>query len=330
VLEILRQVLREPLLPEAEFEVLKRARLAALEQSLTEPSALGPRLLQRTLNPYSQDDVRYVPTIAESIERLRAASYDQIVRLHRQYLGSQAGELTIVGNFDPEACLPILKSTLEGWQAAQPYARIASPIIAHVTGAHHEIQTPDKANATYTSGLVFSLRDDHPDYPALLMGNYILGSGTLSSRLGTRVRQKEGLSYGISSSLGVSSVDQRATLTITAICNPQNMERLEMAVQEELGRLLRDGVSVEEIEQAKQGWLEAQKVGRASDGALTGILSGLSYLDRTMDWQARLEERVAALTADQVGAALRKHIDSKKLVTVIAGDFPKKPLGTVQ
>jgi zinc protease len=68
---------------------------------------------------------------------------------------------------------------------------------------------------------LFPARDDDPDYPALVMGNYILGSGTLSSRLGTRVRQKEGLSYGITSSLSVSSQDQRASFTISAIVNPK-------------------------------------------------------------------------------------------------------------
>ena len=50
------------------------------------------------------------------------------MQLYRDFLGSQAGELTIVGDFDAEACLPILNDTLAGWKAAKPYARIASPI----------------------------------------------------------------------------------------------------------------------------------------------------------------------------------------------------------
>src|SRR5437773_7564540 len=59
VLEILRQVLREPLLPKDEFEIMKRERLAGLEQMKTEPAMLAPRLLQRQLNPYPKDDIRY-------------------------------------------------------------------------------------------------------------------------------------------------------------------------------------------------------------------------------------------------------------------------------
>jgi zinc protease len=324
VLELLRQVLREPALPAEQFELLKRERLAGLEQMKTEPAMLAPRLLQRELNPYPKEDIRYTPTIEESIERLRSVTYEQVAQLYHEYLSSQAGELTIIGDFDPQACLPILKAALGGWTAAKPYARIPMPIIGEVPGAQHTINTPDKANATYTAGLLFPLRDDDPDYPALVMGNYILGSGALSSRLGNRIRQQEGLSYSVSSSLSVSSFDQRAGLTIGAICNPQNMDRVEKAAREELERLLRDGVTAEELDKAKQGHLQAQKVSRANDAALAGLLSNLRHIGRTMSYEAELEKKIEALTPEQIQAALKKHIEPKGLVIVTAGDFETK------
>src|SRR5437867_3927145 len=86
-LEILRQVLREPLLPKEEFEIMKRERVANLEQMKSEPATLAPRLLQRQLNPYSSDDIRYTPTIEESIERAKSVTYEQVTKLSRDYLG---------------------------------------------------------------------------------------------------------------------------------------------------------------------------------------------------------------------------------------------------
>jgi zinc protease len=324
VIEILGQVLREPLLPAKDFEVLKSERLAAIEQMRTEPGMLAPRLLQRELNPYSKDDIRYVTTVDESIERLKNVEYEQVAQLYKEYLGSQAGELTIVGDFDSKQCLPILERALTGWKATKPYARIAMPISGDLKGGEHQIRTPDKANATYTAGLLFPLRDDDPDYPALVVGNYILGASTLSSRLGDRIRQKEGLSYGVSSGLSVSSQDKRAGLTITAICNPQNISRVEKCAQEEIERLLRDGVTKEELENARQGYLQGQKVARASDVALAGILTNFRHLGRTMAFEADVEKRINGLTVEQVNAALRKYIDPKKLVIVTAGDFETK------
>jgi zinc protease len=324
VLEILRQVLREPALPADQFELIKREWLASIEQSRTEPDALASRRLHRHLAPYSMDDIRYVPTIEESIDRVAAVPYDQVLQLYHEYLGSQAGELTIVGDFDPEACLPVLKQALGGWTPTKPYARIVTPAPDGLVGSRQQLSTPDKANATYAAGIAFPLRDDDPDYPALVMANYIFGGSPLDSRLGTRVRQQEGLSYSVGSSLSVSSFDTRASLTINAICNPQNIDRAEKAIHEEFARLLSDGVTADELERAKRGFLEAQKVRRTTDGALAGLLSELSYTGRTMIYQADLERKIESLTPDQVVAAVRNHLDPQKLVIVTAGDFGTK------
>jgi len=324
VLEILRQVLREPALPADQFELIKREWLASIEQSRTEPDTLASRRLHRHLAPYSKDDIRYVPTIEESIDRLAAVPYDQVLQLYHEYLGSQAGELTIIGDFNREACLPILKQALGGWTPTKPYARIVTPAPDGLVGAQQQLSTPDKANATYAAGIVFPLRDDDPDYPALVMANYIFGGSPLDSRLGTRVRQQEGLSYSVGSSLSVSSFDTRASLTINAICNPQNIDRVEKAIHEEFAHLLSDGVTADELERAKQGFLEAQKVRRTTDGALAGLLSELSYTGRTMTYQADLEKKIERLTPDQVVAAVRNHLDPQKLVIVTAGDFGTK------
>jgi zinc protease len=181
--------------------------------------------------------------------------------------------------------------------------------------------TPDKANANYVAGFMLALRDDDPDYPALVMANYIFGAGSLSSRLGTRVRQQEGLSYSVSSGLSVSSLDRRAGLAMSAICNPQNIGRVDSAMREEFDRLVRDGISGDELDKARQGYLQSQKVRRTTDAALAGVLSDLRFTDRTMDFYAELERKIEALTADQVNAAIRKHFDAAKLVIITAGDF---------
>ena len=118
---------------------------------------------------------------------------------------------------------------------------------------------------------------------------------------------------------------------ISAIVNPANLPKLQVCALEEVDKLLRDGVTAEELDKAREGYLQAMKVGRSSDGALAGSLNGLRYLDRTMLWDAELEKKISELKPEQVGAALRRHIDPKKLVIVNAGDFgeEKKPT-TVQ
>jgi zinc protease len=189
-----------------------------------------------------------------------------------------------------------------------------------VDGKKQEIDTPDKANAVYSAGMLIAISDDHPDYPALVLGNFILGAGSLSSRLGDRVRQKEGLSYGVGSSFVAATQDDRANLMLSASCQPQNVGKLETVMKEELDRLLAKGVSATEVENAKQGYLQQRQVSRSSDQAIAGMLNSQLFEGRTMAREEELEKKIAALTPEAVSAALKKHIDSKRLVIVTAGD----------
>ena len=111
--------------------------------------------------------------------RTKATSPDQVAGLYRDYLGADRGEIVIIGDFDPSEVLPILSKSLEGWKAAKPYARIERPFQENVAPRRETIATPDKENAAYMAGLSMPIKDDHPDYPALLAGNFILGGGGL-------------------------------------------------------------------------------------------------------------------------------------------------------
>jgi zinc protease len=321
VLNLLKQILREPTLPADEFDILRRQNLSQLEEQLTNPQALAIVRVRRTVSPYAKDDVRYIPTLDEEIQRYTAATVDQVKKLYSGFLGSQAGELAIVGDFDTAECLKILRETFSGWASKQSYARIPRMNFPDVPGGLQQIVTPDKANAVYVAGEAFAMKDSDPDYPALMIGNFVLGGGTLSSRLGDRVRQKEGLSYGVRSYISADSLDPRASLTISAICNPKNIEKVNTAISEELARLLADGVTAPELDKAKQGYLQQQQVARTSDSALVATLADCLYVDRTMAYYGDLEKKVAGLTPAQVLEALKKYIDPKRLVIVDAGDF---------
>jgi zinc protease len=324
VLEILRQILREPTLPARDFEVMKNERIAGLEEGRSDPLSLGGNRLQRLLSRYPSDDVRYVPTVEEHIDRLKKTSLEQVQSLYRDYLGAGHGELVVVGDFEPSEIMPILAKTFDGWKAEKPYARIEYAFQADLKPERVTILTPDKENAIYLAALSVPIKDDNPDYPALSIGNFILGGGGLSSRIADRLRQKDGLSYGARSIFSASTLDPRAELIINAIYNPANVAKVVSDVDEELERLLRDGVTTAELDGAKNGYLQQQQNQRTDDVAVTGALAQNLHLGRTMQFQADLEQKIKDLTPEAVNSALRKHLDPKRFAVVTAGDFKKK------
>src|SRR5262249_41213545 len=146
------------------------------------------------LNPFPKGDIRYTPTFEEMIREVNAFTVDEFRKLYQQ-LGAKVGECAVVGEFDPAATRDALQQILEGWNASVPYERIPQIAKLDVPGGRFDILTPDKANAVYVAKHLLQMSDRHPDYYALVAANVVFCGNPLSSRLGDRIRQKEGLSY---------------------------------------------------------------------------------------------------------------------------------------
>ncbi|MHC4880205.1 MAG: M16 family metallopeptidase [Planctomycetota bacterium] len=327
VIGYLIQVLRSPTFPAEELEIMKNEQLSALEEAKTSPQTLASREAQRRISPYPKGHPLYSPTIEEEIELVKAMTRDDLVSLHANYLNAQHGELSVVGDFDSQEVLKQLSAALAEWKSKESYSRIARRGDHDIKPESVAINTPDKANAMYFGATIFPLRDDHPDYPAMIIGNHILGGGALANRLGNRVRQKDGLSYGIRSSVSASSLDERAIFYIYAISNPTNMEKVKAAILEEVNLLRNKGVTQEELDAAKKGWLQNQEVARSRDSSLASTLRSTSHARRTMGYYSGLETKVRSTTVEQVNEVVRKYFDPKKLVIVTAGDFEKAAAG---
>jgi zinc protease len=322
-LQLLGEILREPAFPESEFQTFRRRLLAMSAMMRTEPTTLAANRLSRALASYGPDDVRYVPTPEENAKRLEAVTREQVMALYAKQLGATQGELAIVGDFDPEPTLAQVREILKDWKSDVPVRRIPEMAPNNLTGSKADILTPDKANAIFVAGEAFPLKETDPEFAALRLGNFIFGGGTLVSRLGYRIREREGLSYGVTSTFTADARDPLARFTVNAITNPANIDRVEIAFREELRDFLTSGPTAKELSDAQKAYLEAQKVGRTGDAAIAGQIARNLRLGWTFAHARDQEQRIAALTPEEVKAAFRKYIDPNELVIIRAGDFKK-------
>ncbi|MFD2573114.1 M16 family metallopeptidase [Spirosoma soli] len=322
VVKLVSDMLKNPVFNANEFEKLKQEQLAQIESQRSEPQALASTAFQRTMNPYPKEDVRYVMTPDEEVAAINATKLDDLKQFHKDFYGAQNATMSIVGDFDEASVKKVVNSELGTWKAKKPFSRIVS-VYNDIKPTPQSIETPDKANALMLAGVNLPLRDDDPDYPALVLGNYILGGGFLNSRLAVRIRQKEGISYGVGSQLSANPLDKTGMFMTYAIYNPENAERLEKAFREELEKAAKEGFTAEEINAARSGLLQSRVVSRAQDPSLAGTLNNYLYLNRTMNWDADFEKKMESLTPEQVNAAMKKHIDPAKISIIKAGDFAK-------
>jgi len=320
-LRLLAEIVREPSFPATEFDKLKRERSTEVEGRRSDPEDIAERALGRYGNPYEKEDVRYVPTIDEEVRRIEAAKLDNVKEFYARFAGGTHAELAIVGDFDAAAVKASLEELFGSWQSKTPHVRVANPLVDKRAIEIREI-TPDKANAVLAGELALPLNDTSPDFAALDLANYLLG-GSSNSRLWERIRQKEGLSYSVHSALDPSSFEPNTALTVEAIFAPENLSRLRTALNEEIARAVRDGFTAAEVADAKKALLQERALARTQDARLASELVRQSYLGRTFAYSAQLDAQIAALTADQVNAALRKYVKPGAFVDVFAGDFAK-------
>jgi zinc protease len=323
VLALVGKLLREPTFNKDALAELQTQWLAGLEGQRKEPGAIVANRLSRHGNPYPRGDLRYAATFDETEADVKAVTVEQLRAFHRRFVSAAKAEFSAVGDMDAAAVKQALQGALGGWKqpaaGPQPYARLPQPLVP-VPPLRFVERTPDKANATFLAQVALPLNDLSPDYPALSMANFIFGQGQ-DSRLWNRIRQKEGLSYGVGSGINWSQLDANSMFTVNAIFAPQNQAKVEAAFNEELARSLKEGFTAAELDAARSGLLNARRLGRAQDAGVAERLVANLHLQRQFALAQQVDDAIAALTLEQVNAAWRRYINPQTLSVGWGGDF---------
>lgn len=323
-LRLVAEVYKGASFPDNEYDTFKRAQIAGLEQAKSEPGFLVGNLMSRRMTPYPKGHPLYTSTVEEQLADYQATRVEDLRSLYAELMGASYGDIAVVGDFSKDSVATVAREVFGDWKSPKPFARLVRRYF-EVAPFNEKIETPDKANAVFAASQNLKLRDDSRDYAALVLGGTMLGGGFLNSRLATRIRQQEGLSYGVGGGIGAQSLDSVGSLNANAIYNPENVVRLEAAFMEEMVKAVQGGFTADEVEKAKQGWLQQQLQSRSSDAFLAGQLANQSVTRRTMAYNEQLEKWVAALTAADVNAAMRKYIDPAKISMAKGGDFANHP-----
>jgi zinc protease len=322
-LTLLTEVLRQPSFPVAEFEQLMRQNIGGLERSAEDPGAMaGIELARLQSAKYAAEDPRYAGSVEESLARLKALKLQTVVDFYKSHWGAEHGELAIVGDFDVAQVKAAVAQLLGDWKSGQAYERVPQPA-APVAGQRVLTAMKDKPNAVALGVLAMPFTDDDVDYAAVRLAAHVLGASGFDSRLFTRLRQKDGLSYGAGANLNASSFEPNAQLSLYAIFAPENRAKVEQGFAEELARFVKDGITPVELETAKKAMRAASNTWRANDGSVAGAWAGHLERKRSFKWNADLDARGDALTLDQVNSAIRKWIEPAKVNWSLAGEFDK-------
>jgi zinc protease len=318
-LEILAEILQKPAFAPEEFEILKKQRLAELDSWLGDPIERSLNALRRGLYPWPEGNIHYIPTLEEEIDILRDLSPQTVKSLYTKHIGASHAEVSVVGDFDDSEVLNALGRLFESWESPSPYEWVAMPYLPIQADAV-SILTPDRQMAMVTMATLMELRDDDPDYPAVKMASYILTESG-RPRMANRLRHQEGFSYHTSGRMTADDRDRSASLYVFSLCSPQNVDPALQAMREEMERWIEAGITEEELAAAKKSFAEEFELELADDAFVARQLTRALETGRSFSYHADLQGRVQSLTAEDVLAAIRRHLGDAPFIEIQAGDL---------
>jgi len=319
LVELLFDQLRSPAFPADELDKLRQLRLGELAQAQEDTFVRAYEALSRRLYPAGHPHHRR--GLGERRTDLERAARETLVELHGELYGPASLILAVVGDCGPEQAVELVERAAAGWHGG----RAAPPEVARrlpdaAAAGTERVAMADKPSLDVLLGHCGGLRRRDQDFLASMLGNAILGQSTLTSRLGRRLRDAEGLTYGvISRFMGASLVDGPwlTSFTVPAAA----VEPAVRAAREEIERLVEHGPEAEELAVEQAAMAGSYRVGLATSAGLARELSRLARHGLEIGEIDRLPERILAVTAAEVAAALRGHLDPSRLSVVVAGEL---------
>jgi len=275
------------------------------------------RVIYPTGHPYA------APTRDAMMASLDGATVAGLRAYHAERFVGSGTVLSIVGDVDPRETIALVASLFGGMsRGAKPGS---APPRTEPGSAQEVVETMSgKANADFYIGHASGLARRDPDYEAALIANAALGQSGLTSRVGKRVRDTEGLSYSIVSRFFWTDAIDGAWAVIAAVA-PQNAAKAIRSSREVIAQYVRDGITAEEVETQKSFFAGNFQVRL---GTNAGVATQLTYAEKYGFGAKYLDEypaRFRAVTREGVNAAIRKHLHPDRMHLVVAGDLRDVP-----
>ena len=323
-LELMVDMIKNPAFDTSELDKLKVEELASIEQNKSEPTFIAQRKIGEINERYTLGHPLYTMTIDEQIEAINKLSIDDLKNYYKDFYGiSNNASLVAIGNIDSEMLLNFFENSFTDFKSKFPYTEINNPYAFNKV-VNENIITPDKKNA-FTIGLLRAeLSNYDNDYAAMQIAAEIFGGGFLNSRIASRLRQKDGVSYGAGAGANIDGNKdaKNSAIFIYAIYAPENDAKVQLGFKEEIERFIKDGITEDELKNAVTGWVQAQNVSRAKDNELSNVINNNIYYDRDMNFHKNIEQQVVSLTVEKVNEVIKKYFKTYDQWSVVnAGEF---------
>ena len=310
---LLRASLIEPRFDQDAIDRVREQVLTGLRSDAKDPG----KIARDAFNAMAYGDHPYGSNYRGTVDSVTALTRADIVDAHGAVLARDRLYVGAVGDITPDelgALLDTLLGDLPAKGAPQPGAADTS-----IAGGYTVIDFDTPQSVAVFGQL--GIEQDDPDFFAARVLNQILGAGGFESRLMTEVREKRGLTYGVYSFLVPR--DHAATLQGQVASSNDRVAEATAVIREEWARAATEGVTPEELNAAKTFVTGAYPLQFDGNGPIARIMVGMQMLGLPIDYIATRNEKVEAVTLEDVNRVAAELLTPDALHFVVVG----KPQG---
>ncbi|MDR0307843.1 MAG: insulinase family protein [Chitinispirillales bacterium] len=308
-MDITRQMFFHPVFQPEKIEKERSIMLESIRHRFVNPAPALAAAYRKLMYP------KNAPARLSTAASLQSIKRDELVSLHKNAFGSSDIIISVSGKFDREEMIErlnaIFSSAIKPQRTALPEIAVAPQVNALLI--HKPI------DQVYVRMGLPLFKRPHPDYYAVSVLNLILGGGGFTSRLGTRVRSDEGLTYSIHSN-SESNYAYPGTLFINFFTKTESYPKAISIILEELEKIRREGVTGSELDHAKSSLISELPSSFRSPEDIASTYAWNEFYGRSGDHFAKYPEEIAKLTKEDIKAAAQKYIDPNKISYAIVGD----------
>lgn len=313
-------VMKHPSFEQSQFDLIKSQSLASLDRPYTEPETVAALTMARLVEVYQPGDLRYhfEPLLAK--QELNSLSQAQVKALYDQFFAMNHARIAITGNFDPAKMKQYLDQNFARWNKQQPYQKLSSTFTAYPAQKVHAL-SEQREFGNYQSLLTLPVSVEHPDAPALLVLEHVLGDSQISSRLAVALREKNALVYGFGSNINLDADDNVGALTIEANYTAGRGAQVSESIHQVLKDLLKNGVTEQEVEAAKADIMKKRVTSLEDERNIHYMLNHQLEHNKTLMDRVKRDQQFMALKKSDVDQVIKKYIDLNHFIEVMADQY---------
>ncbi len=308
-IDILRNVLQAPRFDPAIVEREKARTVAGLKEALTRPDAIAGKAFWSALYPAHPYGRQATP------ESVAALTRDELAAHHARHYTAANASITLVGDISRAEAEKIAESLVAGLPAGSAATLPAPPVVA----PGNTVKLAHPASQAHVLIGLPAIERGNPDFFPLLVGNYTLGGGGFVSRLMKEVRDKRGYAYSVYSYF--SPLRQTGPFQIGLQTKRSQAQDAIKVTRGVLDAFLKEGPSAEELVAAKANLTGSFPLRLDSNKKILDNVAVIGFYGLPLDWLNRYQEKVQAVTVDDVKQAFSRRVRPAELITVtVAAD----------